>query len=295
LAAGYANLCDHVIAPSQSIADLLVEQGVEKPIEIIPTGVDIDFFDRGSGPAFRRKHGIPQDALTIGCVSRLAEEKNLPFLMDVIIEYLRQNENAWFLLAGTGPMEETLKAGLSGRSGGERVRMFGNLEGEELSGVYAAMDLFAFASQTETQGMEVTEAMAAYTPVLAVDAPGVREIVRTGENGILLPDENATAFVEALAAFAASDEKSREQMKKAARQTAESLSDQVCAEKALALYTRVRRTSLAAHEHDSAWENLMRVVEAEWHLLVNLGVASGEALFEPDEVDQEVGAEPEPN
>jgi hypothetical protein len=39
----------------------------------------------------------------------------------------------------------------------------------------------------------------------------------------------------------------------------------------------------------------MRVVEAEWHLLVNLGVASGEALFEPDEVDQEVGAEPEPN
>ena len=58
---------------------------------------------------------------------------------------------------------------------------------------------FVFASQTETQGLVIAEAMAAGNPVVALDGPGVREIVRDGENGFLLehdasPGEFATAL-----------------------------------------------------------------------------------------------------
>ncbi|MCB1036875.1 MAG: glycosyltransferase, partial [Acidobacteria bacterium] len=75
LAVGYCNLCDAVIAPSGSIAGLLVERGVEIPIEVIPTGVDLEVFARGDGAAVRRRLKIPQDAFVVGHVGRLAPEK----------------------------------------------------------------------------------------------------------------------------------------------------------------------------------------------------------------------------
>ena len=58
---------------------------------------------------------------------------------------------------------------------------------QALVDAYHAMDVFAFASVSETQGMVLTEAMAAGVPVVAGDAPGAREVVRDGENGRLLP------------------------------------------------------------------------------------------------------------
>ena len=49
MATEYCNLCTHVIAPSQSIAELLVQRGVTTPITVIPTGIDLDFFGSGDG------------------------------------------------------------------------------------------------------------------------------------------------------------------------------------------------------------------------------------------------------
>ena len=70
--------------------------------------------------------------------------------------------------------------------------------GKELVDAYHAMDVFAFASQSETQGLVVTEAMAAGIPVVAVDAPGVREVVKDGVNGRLIINENIEDFVASL-------------------------------------------------------------------------------------------------
>jgi 1,2-diacylglycerol 3-alpha-glucosyltransferase len=59
LATLYANLCSRVVAPSRSIALLLRERGVRRPIEVIPTGVDISFFAAGNGKKFRRDSDLP--------------------------------------------------------------------------------------------------------------------------------------------------------------------------------------------------------------------------------------------
>ena len=59
----------------------------------------------------------------------------------------------------------------------ERLHLPGSLDGQVLADAYHAMDVFVFASRTETQGMVLTEAMAAGKPVVALDAPGVREVL----------------------------------------------------------------------------------------------------------------------
>src|SRR3546814_15082992 len=74
LSTSYANLCDRIFAPSTSVAATLRERGVLVPIEVVPTGVDLDRFAGGSGSGFRSILGIPEDALVVGHVGRLAPE-----------------------------------------------------------------------------------------------------------------------------------------------------------------------------------------------------------------------------
>ncbi len=78
LVTGYCNLCDCVIAPSQSVASILRERGVQTPIEILPTGVDIHQFEQGDGPAFRRLHRIPKQAFVAGYVGRWRRRRTSP-------------------------------------------------------------------------------------------------------------------------------------------------------------------------------------------------------------------------
>lgn len=67
-----------------------------------------------------------------------------------------------------------------------------------LANLFSDADLFIFPSPTETCGLVALEAMAAGLPVLASDAGGVRENLRHGLNGLLLPRSNAAAFANAI-------------------------------------------------------------------------------------------------
>ena len=75
LATRYANLCDQVFAPSESIAELLLQRQVTTPIEVVPTGIEIDEFAQGNGESIRNKLQIPPGAFVIGHIGRLAPGK----------------------------------------------------------------------------------------------------------------------------------------------------------------------------------------------------------------------------
>jgi glycosyltransferase involved in cell wall biosynthesis len=141
------------------------------------------------------------------------------------------------------------------------------------------MDLSAFASRSETQGMVLTEAMAAGVPVVALDAPGVREVVRDGANGRLLADGDEAAFAQALAAVAGQPEAEREALRQGARATAEAFSMNRSADKALRLYERLlgRRREVPDADYD-AWDATLRLIRTEWEMLKDLADAAGAAL-----------------
>lgn len=282
LAVGYCNLCDAVIAPSESVEELLRARGVTVPMRAIPTGVDLGRFAAGDGAAFRRAAGIPAGAVVVGHVGRLAAEKNLAFLARAVARFLVARPAARFLLVGGGPALAAVRAELRRAGAGDRLHAAGVLGGEALVSAYRAMDVFAFASHSETQGMVLAEAMAAGVPVVAVDAPGVREVVRNGENGCLLPADDEAAFAAALGEVADLSGAERRRTAAAVAETARRFSLERSARDTLELYRLLVLARPSRKELEgSAWAGARRRLAEEWRIFRNIASAAGGSVRWP--------------
>lgn len=279
LSTSYANLCDRVFAPSESIAGILAGRGVRSLIDIVPTGVDLEAFRGGDGATFRRRHGIAAGAFLVGHVGRLAAEKNLAFLARAVTRLLAREPRAHCLLVGSGPEADELRAIFAGAGVGARVHMPGKLVQPELADAYAAMDVFAFASYTETQGMVLAEAMAAGLPVVAVDAPGAREVVVDDRNGRLLQEADEEAFANALGeALARRDAEWRSEWAAGVAATAQAYSLDACADHALAIYHDLDGPRAPETEDQDLWHMSVRRIRAEWELIKGMAQAAGSSL-----------------
>lgn len=280
LTIGYANLCDQVIAPSESIAEILKEHGVKSPIAVIPTGLHLDQFKKGTGEKFRKELKIPENAFVIGHVGRLAAEKNLHFLARASAAFMEKEPSAYFVIVGGGPLEEAILHYFSRLKLENKLIMAGVRKGSKLIEAYHAMDAFVFSSQSETQGVVLAEAMACGVPVVGVDAPGVRDIVRDKKNGRLVPSENEEKFSEALSWICKRTEKEKKELGNGAQDTASEFAIQDCANRALALYAGLKAKAVVEREKaESAWSSILQRIKAEFDLIANLTKATTGALI----------------
>ena len=279
LATRYANLSDQVFAPSESIRDLLLQRGVTTPIAVVPTGVDLQAFAHGDGPAFRARLRIPSDAFVVGHLGRLAPEKNLDFLAAAVAAFVGRHPHAHFLVVGTGPSESAMREAFARAGLPERLHVAGILQRQDLADALHAMDVFAFASTSETQGMVLTEAMAAGLPVVALDAPGVREVVGDARNGRLLREADPAAFADALEWVATLPADTRQALRRAARESAEAFTMPRAADKALACYEALKpRAAAESERNDSAWQDVVNAIRTEWNILKSVAGAGDAAL-----------------
>lgn len=278
LAAGYANMADQVIVPSESVGWVLKKRKVTTPIAVVPTGVSMRQFTTASTD-FRQKYKISPAAFLVGHTGRLAPEKNLNFLTEAVADFLKQKKEAHFLIVGSGPSEMEMRKIFYARGVQKKVHFTGVLKGRALVHAYQAMDVFAFASRSETQGMVLTEAMAAGLPVVALDAPGVREVVKDKENGRLLHKESQKKFTTALLWCASRKLVKWNQIKKAALTTASHFSSERCAVKALQVYQKVvRRHDQYSPEELNQWQSLLGRFKTELSLMLNFGRSAGSAI-----------------
>lgn len=172
------NNLDAVVVPSQPMAQKLRDYGVTTPLHVIPTGLPESQFIRGDGQRFRAANNIGTDRRIALFVGRIAFEKNIDFLIEMVIHARCQRPDLLLLIAGDGPALPALrrKVRLTGLS--DHVRFIGYLPREHgLRDCYSAADVFVFASLTETQGLVLLEAMAVGLPVVAIPALGAAEIV----------------------------------------------------------------------------------------------------------------------
>ncbi|MDC8802915.1 glycosyltransferase [Halomonas pacifica] len=277
LATQYTRLCDEVIAPSESIRDLLLERGANPHLSVVPSGVDTARFARGRGEAWRRRLGIPASAPVVGHLGRLAREKNLDFLGEALAQALVREPRLHALVVGEGEARQGLEASAVRRDVAGRLHFTGGLQGQALIDAYHAMDLFAFASHSETQGMVLVEAMAAGLPVVAVDAPGVREVVVSGHNGRLLAEDDAEAMATALLAL--SEATSRVPLREGALTTAAAYDEACCAERCLAVYRRaIARGGPFTRADENGWQWMRHRLEAEWRMLRHRGRVLGQLV-----------------
>ncbi len=277
LSVGYANLCDHVIAPSKSVERVLRQRGVKTPIESIPTGVEVGRYADGAGERIRRRFGVPDSAFVVGYVGRLAPEKNLAFLAQAVARFCTAHDNAVFLAVGHGSERARIEAVFDKQNVRDRLQCTGALDGQDHIAAYHALTVLACASKPETLGRVIAEAMAASTPVVALDGPGVREIVRNDENGWLLKTDDAASFSEALERFAGLDEPARRSMRRRARQTADEYSMERCCKRVLDLYQRLLGETPGSRDEDP-WTAAMDRIKAEWDLLSNLAGSISRAV-----------------
>ena len=196
LARHQCNALDAVVVPSQPMAATLRDYGVDTPLHVIPTGLPESQFVRGDGARFRQAWDIAPDRKVALFVGRAAFEKNIGFLLEMIALARRQQPQLMLVIAGEGPALPALRRQAAALRLDGNVRFVGYLPREGgLRDCYAAADVFTFASQTETQGLVLLEAMAIGLPVLAIPALGAAEII--------LPRRGAVAAADTPEAFAA--------------------------------------------------------------------------------------------
>jgi 1,2-diacylglycerol 3-alpha-glucosyltransferase len=280
LVTSYCNLCNGVVAPSISVADILVRRGVKTQIEVIPTGVAPVYFSSGKRNSLKQQLGIPQDSFVIGHVGRLAPEKNLGFLARAACNYLEANPKAHFLLVGNGPTKDEVVEFFAQRGLTGRIHLLGILDRRHLAETYRAMDVFIFASQTETQGLVLAEAMASGTPVVAIDAPGVRDIVRDGKNGRIVLQEDLELFGAALEWIAQLPMLQLENLRLESHRTAENLSMEKSAGRMVDLYTRLKGSSPELGRIvESGWEKARKQIKKQLEIMRIYGNAVEDAVL----------------
>jgi glycosyltransferase involved in cell wall biosynthesis len=146
----------------------------------------------------RERLGIEPDSFVILYSGRFHRQKGVRYLLEAFV-LLKERYSSDFplllLLAGDGPEREALEAKF-GNVLGDSCRFLGHRE--DMPDLLAATDLFVLPSLWEGCPMVILEAWAAGVPVIATDVPGTRDLIRDGENGLLVPPKDPVALAEAI-------------------------------------------------------------------------------------------------
>ncbi len=189
----FLNHAEVVIAPTKSAATYLAdEMHIDSDIEVVPNGVDLDRFQPVDAEDFKERHDLPDGPL-IGYTGRHGYEKNL----HEILEAAAIGPEEWtVVLGGEGPASPDLEA--RAEKLGVDLVMLGFLEREELTAFYSAIDVFAFPSPVETQGLVALESIACGTPVVGAKARALIETIEPGETGYHYQPGNVKDFASKL-------------------------------------------------------------------------------------------------
>ena len=192
--ASQCNEIDHVVVPSQPMKDKLMDYKVTTETSIIPTGLSEDRFGKGDPESFLRSLDIDPERPRLVHVGRIAHEKNIDFLIHVLVRIRTTIPNILLIIAGNGPALKHIKSQVHNFGLDDNVQFVGYLDrNRELISCYQSAPVFVFASETETQGLVLLEAMAVGTPVVSTAVMGTKDILKFGK-GALVANNNIVDF-----------------------------------------------------------------------------------------------------
>jgi len=194
----FGPLCDHIIAVSEGIRQVLLEAGVpSEKITCVRSALDLSPFHLSDQPGeLRQELGFPEDSLVVGLIAQLIERKGHRYLIEAIPAILARCPHTYFLFCGRGPLENRLRQQVQALGLEERVRFAGFRN--DIPRILAGLDVVVHPALREGLGVALLEAMAARRPIVATRVGGIPEAVRHGENGLLVPPADSAALGEAL-------------------------------------------------------------------------------------------------
>lgn len=188
--------CDALVAPSESMAQVLRDQRMNYDIDIWSRGVDREIFNpQRRDTEWRRGLGIADSDVVVGFLGRLVMEKGLDVFSDTIDQLNRRGIAHKVLVVGEGPAHEWFSARLPDA-------VFAGFQGgADLGRAVASMDVLFNPSITETFGNVTLEAMACGVPVVAAAATGSQSLVDDHVSGRLITPGAVRQFAEALRGY----------------------------------------------------------------------------------------------
>ena len=246
-----------LIVPSKKTYDLFKKKyKVNKTVHIVPTGIDVEKFyqenqNKKELDLLRKELKIKKDEFLITYIGRLAEEKNIDFL---IKNHAKLNKKCKLLIVGNGPDFDKFNKLVSDLKLNDRIIFTGAIPHYDVPKYYAISNVFVTASVTETQGLTVIEAMASSVPVVCIDDESFKDAVVDGLNGKLFKtDKEYIKNIEVLQ----KDKTQYKIMCKQARITAESHSLKYYAEKILDVY----RITINESKKDNIIDKIREVIK----------------------------------
>lgn len=178
----FCRTVDAIISPSLQVQEF-ISKHVRLPIVQIPSGLQPDFVR----PYISKQRA---QAIKLLLVSRMVKEKNVTCVLDVAQMLCAQGIPFELKLIGYGDLYQQLCDYAYGtlKLSPHKVVFVHKPPKQIISQAYQQADLFLFPSSTDTQGLVLAEAMAHATPVLALDGPGQRDIIKQGINGYIVND-----------------------------------------------------------------------------------------------------------
>lgn len=159
---------DGVVAPSKRVLDKLVSYGVQSPIRVIPTGIDVNHYQHAPKVDLRPKLGFKPDTPILLSVSRLAQEKNLGTMLSAMPQIIKRVPSVQLVIVGDGPVREALKNQVKRMHLNQHVTFVGQIDNDKVYQYYQMANVFVSTSNSESQGLTYIEALATGLKVVVV-------------------------------------------------------------------------------------------------------------------------------
>lgn len=245
--------CDWAIAPTEKVKMLLDGYGVNPPVSVIPTGIDLSRFEirpcQQQTAKLKSRLGIPAKNKVLIYLGRLAKEKNIHELLQASAQFA---DSVTLLLVGGGPQQDALQAQAAQLGVTDRVIFTGMVKPEQVASYYALGDVFVSASSSETQGLTYIEALAAGLPCVCRADDCLTGVIENGTNGWQY--ESAEQMQDKLAELLENDVL-RLAMAQRAAESAKKFSDRQFGASVQALYHAAlnRRQEPVLRKENAAW------------------------------------------
>ena len=234
-----------LIVPTKKAYDLFKEKyNVERNIHIVPTGIEVERFFKANInlkrlAELKKLYKFNKKDFICVFVGRIAEEKNIPFLINVTEKIIKKHPNMKLLIIGDGPDKENYEKLVKEKHCENNIIFTGKVPWEDVPVYYHLGNAFVSASTSETQGLTIIEAMAASLPALCINDESFRNTVIDGLNGYLFEDEEGCQkIIEKLM----QDKKTELLLQRGAESSAEKHSSKYFAEQVLDVYQRAINT-----------------------------------------------------
>jgi 1,2-diacylglycerol 3-alpha-glucosyltransferase len=253
---------DVVIAPSESVRELLLSVGVRRPVEVIVNGIDLGAFYSYAAQKKSRAERSSERTTRIIYVGRLSAEKNVVGLLHEFAHASQTNPRMHLTLVGDGNQRRRVEQLVAELGIHSRTTLTGGVDHTEVPRLLAAADIFTTSSISEVHPLTIIEAMAVGLPIVATISPGIKDTVEDGVTGLLGPNKTGE-LSRRLAALSMDPDRNR-QMGGSAYKASSQYKIQNTVSRTMALYERLLSERPDEERRNARWQSKARQRAISW-------------------------------